>query len=95
LSIPREKRKTMVKKYVAGVVVVHVVNHRVTRVLEEKVDDMPAMGSIEDIGAIVSVGDMVMSMLKFTGYDFGSLADVETNCTMDQKENEMIEEDYF
>jgi hypothetical protein len=50
LSIPKEKRKRMVKKYVAGVVVVQLVNHRVTWVLEEKVDDML------DIPCMVGIG---------------------------------------
>jgi hypothetical protein len=44
--MPKEKRKRMAKKYVAGVVVVQPVNHRVTWVLEEKVDDMLDMSCI-------------------------------------------------
>jgi hypothetical protein len=57
LSIPKEKRKTIVKKYVVGVVVVQVVTHRVTRVLEEKVDDMPDMASIDGIDPTGMVED--------------------------------------
>lgn len=47
----------MVRKYVAGVVVVQVVNHKVTRVLEEKVDDMP---DIESIDAMDLVGAAII-----------------------------------
>lgn len=36
----------------AGEVVVQSLNHKVTRVLEEKVEDMPAMAAIECIGVI-------------------------------------------
>ena len=67
----------MVRKYVPGVVVVHSVNHRVTRVLTEKVDDMPDISDIWDMCAAaeeeadaaiaVPVGcDMcIWSMLKY------------------------------
>jgi hypothetical protein len=60
LSIPRENRKTMVKKYVVGVVVVHVVNHKVTRVLVENVVDMPDIVSIygmEPVGVAMRPAD--------------------------------------
>jgi hypothetical protein len=43
LKIPKRKRKKMVNTYVVGVVVVHSVNHRVTRVLVENVEAMPDM----------------------------------------------------
>jgi hypothetical protein len=46
-SMPKEKRKTIVKKYVKGVVVVQVVNHSVTRVPDEKVEDMPGIDDME------------------------------------------------
>jgi hypothetical protein len=72
--MPKQNRKTIVKKYVKGVVVVHVVNHKVTRVLEEKVDDMPDMpdmGGMEvadgigiDIGIPAEDGED-MSMFMF------------------------------
>jgi hypothetical protein len=45
--MPKEKRKTIVKKYVKGVVVVQVVNHSVTRVPDEKVEDMPGIDDME------------------------------------------------
>ena len=49
MSIPKQKRNKIVRKYVAGVVVVQVVNHKVTRVLDEKVDGMPVIASIDDV----------------------------------------------
>jgi hypothetical protein len=60
LSMPRENRKTTVRRYVPGVVVVHVVNHKVTRVLEENVDDMPdiePMNGIEPVGVAIRLAD--------------------------------------
>jgi hypothetical protein len=58
--MPKEKRKTIVRKYVAGVVVVQVVNHNVTRVLEENVDDMPDIVSMEGI----ALADAVVILVK-------------------------------
>jgi hypothetical protein len=54
--MPKEKRKTIVKQYVKGVVVVQVVNHNVTRVLEEKVDDMPGMPDMGGIEVADGIG---------------------------------------
>jgi phosphopantothenate synthetase len=58
--MPKENRKTIVRKYVAGVVVVQVVNHNVTRVLEENVDDMPDIVSMEGI----ALADAVVILVK-------------------------------
>jgi hypothetical protein len=75
-SMPKEKRNSIVKKYVRGVVVVQVVNHNVTRVPEEKVVDMPGIGGMEladDTGIPVEDGDdmsmfisMLMSMMIYS-----------------------------
>jgi hypothetical protein len=63
--MPREKRTITAKEYIAGVVVVHVGNHNVTRVLEEKVDDMPAMGWADGVVAPAEdVGGMSMFISK-------------------------------
>jgi hypothetical protein len=56
LSMPREKRNKIVKKYVAGVVVVQFVNHNVTRILDEKVDDMADIASIGGMGPADGIG---------------------------------------
>lgn len=64
-SMPKEKRNSNVKRYVRGVVVVQVVNHKVTRVPEEKVVDMPGIDGMEladDIGIPVDDGE-IMSIL--------------------------------
>jgi hypothetical protein len=60
--MPREKRKMIVRKYVAGVVVVQFVNHNVTRVLAEKVDDMADVASIDgidDMGPTDGIGSLI------------------------------------
>jgi hypothetical protein len=61
LSIPKQKRNNIVRKYIAGVVVVQVVNHKVTRVLDEKVDGMPVIASIDDVG-LVDPADMLSNV---------------------------------
>jgi hypothetical protein len=65
--MPKQKRNTIDRIYVAVVVVVQFVNHRVTRVLEEKVDDIPGIVCIDGMGLMA--GTMVddedaMSMFK-------------------------------
>ena len=52
MSIPKQKRNKIVRKYVAGVVVVQFVNHKVTRVLDEKVDCMPTIAPIDGVGLV-------------------------------------------
>jgi hypothetical protein len=50
--MPKQKRNKIVRKYVAGVVVVQFVNHKVTRVLDEKVDCMPTIVPIDSVGLV-------------------------------------------
>lgn len=67
----------MVRKYVVGVVVVQVVNHKVTRVLEEKVDDMPAIASFECIGA--------MELAEEVGRPVEDRADMSISIVLDRE----------
>lgn len=61
MSIPKQKRNNIVRKYVAGVVVVQVVNHKVTRVLDEKVEGMPVIAFIDDV-AVVDPAEMLSNV---------------------------------
>jgi hypothetical protein len=88
----------MVRMYVVGVVVVQVVNHKVTRVLDENVDDIPDIVPIDGMGLAdadmipAEEGDdisifisMVLSYArpeKWQIYQQGEFCRVEVNCTV-------------
>jgi hypothetical protein len=79
--MPKEKRKTIVRKYVAGVVVVHVVNHSVTRVLEENVDDMLDIEFMEGIvlaDAVVAPIEEEDGIFRFMSMVLGMSDDPES-----------------
>lgn len=67
MNIPNRNKKNIVSTYVVVDVVVQSVNHSVTRVLVEKVEDMPDMPDMLFVASLGVGEGMSMSMMVARG----------------------------